>query len=177
MKPIEWLRATARQRKPATGGIVRIGDAPPFVEPTGYLMSTPETALAGSVPAGIIRIERDPTEAEVEELRRRFLDAQRTEAPLVVASMDGPSTPAEVVYDVPPPAPGYTEQSVLTSADLAVALPDPRPRADTETVPRCTCGVIYSRCYYGHWRRSPRRNGRGLRAALSESAGRTNTGR
>lgn len=67
-------------------------------------------------------------------------------APLAVAAIDEP---------------GYTEQPTLTSvalseveqalrqrlAALSVAPPDTRPRAKTEAESRCTCAVIYSRCY------------------------------
>lgn len=78
MKAIEYLRAKARARKPATGGIVRIGDAPPIVDlPTGYLMPAP--APAPTQPAAVIEINlRKPTEAERALMLQQFRNALGT---------------------------------------------------------------------------------------------------
>lgn len=73
MKPIEYLRAKARQRRPATGGIIRGEHGPELVNlPTGYVVPTPKTTQAEAMPTGIIRIEYDLTDDDAERVRQRF---------------------------------------------------------------------------------------------------------
>jgi hypothetical protein len=90
VKGIDYLRGIVRQRKPATGGIVRISDATPLVDPPADYPApatkpTPAevtltidnrdgayTTPAEPVPTGFIRTDHTLTEDQAERIRQRF---------------------------------------------------------------------------------------------------------
>lgn len=70
MKPIDYLRAMTKRRRPATGGIVRLKDTPPFETGCTYTMPLAEPVTA---PTFLVEINlATPTRAAFDQIRQQI---------------------------------------------------------------------------------------------------------
>lgn len=69
---LDWLRQQTRRTKPATGGIITPDQAPPIVEPAGYLMPTVPTVPTEAKPIGYIEISDTVTEVDAAQIRQQL---------------------------------------------------------------------------------------------------------
>ena len=82
MSPIDYLRDMVnRGRKPATGGVIHPNQAPPIVEPVGYLVPTAAAKPAEAMPSGFIKFSGTVSEADVEQIRQQLQVMPRMRAP------------------------------------------------------------------------------------------------
>ena len=69
---LDWLRQQTRRTKTATGGIITPDQAPPIVEPAGYLMPTAAAEPTDAKPSGYIEISGTVTEIDVAQIRQQL---------------------------------------------------------------------------------------------------------
>lgn len=136
MSPLDYLRAMARRRKPATGGLVRYDPETPLYVGGGCVFPAP---AASSSPADVTISLHEPTPDDVRQMAQGLRATVRV-SPGAADEEHIPPQMAEARAKLE-----ATQERARRADEEALAA---EMRLRPEAPPRCPCAVIYSRCHY-----------------------------